>query len=98
MMNGARRFRMGREVEEALEQPGQPAQPEQEQPDPVAMAKAEIDGQNAETKRLQVVTSAANDRQKLAIEAEKVGLSEREMEANRMMDVLDRVRGGDSAA
>jgi len=98
MLHGARVFKMGRELEEALEQPGQPPQAEQEAPDPAAMAKAETDKVNAETKRLQVITKAETDKLMLAIEAEKVGLSERELESQRMLDVLDRVRGRDGAA
>jgi DnaJ-domain-containing protein 1 len=97
LLHGARIFKLGRELEEQLEQPGQPPQTEQAPPDPAAMAKAQVDMTNAETKRMDVMQRGELERTKLAIEAEKVGLSEREMEAQRMLDVLDRVRGGNAA-
>ncbi|MGE3870866.1 MAG: hypothetical protein AB7F51_15295 [Pseudorhodoplanes sp.] len=49
---GLRRFRAGREVEEALEAP---AQQQQQGPDPVELAKVQIDAQRAETERIKVV-------------------------------------------
>jgi hypothetical protein len=97
MLYGARRFKAGREVEDALELEGQP-QPQQEQPDPVAMAKLEVDKANAETKRMSEAAKDEREREKLDIERTKLGLDERQLEADAMIRVLQQAgRGGGDA-
>lgn len=102
MLSGARAFKLGRELEEELEKPGQPA-PQEGEGDAqakaaAAQAKAQVDMANAETKRMQVTQQGEIDKAKLAIEAEKVGLSARESDLQRLLAVLSAVQGAQGNA
>jgi hypothetical protein len=98
MLQGARAFKMGRELEEELEKPGQPQPQEGDAPDPAAQAKVQVDMANAETKRLEVQQRGEIEKGKLAIEAEKVGLSVREGDLQRLLAVLQAVQGAQQGA
>jgi hypothetical protein len=98
MLSGARAFKLGRELEEELEKPGQPQPQEGEGPDPAAQAKAQIDAANAETKRMDVMQRGEIEREKLALEAQKVGLSARESDLQRLLAILSAVQGGQQGA
>jgi hypothetical protein len=97
MLSGARAFKLGRELEEELEKPGQPAPQEGEAGDQAAaaaaQAKMQVDMANAETKRMDVMQRGEIDKAKLAIEAEKVGLSARESDLQRLLAVMAAVQG-----
>ena len=93
LLHGARLFKMGRELEDQLEQPGQPMQQQGEGPDPAAMAKAQTDQANAETKRMDVMAKAQLKERELELKALELEIAERDGETQRVLDVLDRVRG-----
>ena len=98
MLQGARAFKMGRELEEELEKPGQPQPQAGDAPDPAAQAKVQVDMANAETKRMEVMQRGEIEKGKLAIEAEKVGLSVREGDLQRLLAVLQAVQGAQQGA
>jgi hypothetical protein len=85
VLYGVRKFKCGRDVEEALEQPGQP---QQEQPDPAEQAKAQATIADAETRRLSVMTTAQTAAEKNDLERRKLELEERELEADAMLQAL----------
>jgi hypothetical protein len=102
MLSGARAFRLGRELEDELEKPGQPA-PQQGEAEgqakaAAAQAKAQVDMANAETKRLEVMQRGETEREKLALQAAEVALSARESDLQRLLAVLQAVQGNQGAS
>lgn len=102
MLTGARAFKLGRELEDELEKPGQPA-PQQGEADSqakaaAAQAKAQVDMANAETKRMEVMRKAETEREKLALQAAEVALSARESDLQRLLAVLQAVQSSRQGA
>jgi len=102
MLTGARAFKLGRELEDELEKPGQPA-PAQGEADSqakaaAAQAKARVDMANAETERMGVMRKAETEREKLALQAAEVALSARESDLQRLLAVLQAVQSSRQGA